>query len=60
MKIVERIKQFFKDNQTDSQDNINEDIVNDKEATDDSSSQLKNDIVYNDQEDTTKIDSNFT
>lgn len=58
MKIVERIKQFFKDNQTDSQDNINEDIVNDKEATDDSSSQLKNDIVYNDQEDTTKIDSN--
>ena len=61
MKIVqciERIKRFFKDNQTDSQDNVNGDIVNVQELTDDSNPQLKNDIVYNDQEDTTKIDSN--
>lgn len=58
MKIVQYIKQFFKDNQTDSQDNTNENIVNDKEATDDSNPQLKNDKEYNDQADTTKIDNN--
>ena len=58
LKIFQCIKQFFKDNQTDSKDNINEDIINDKKAADDSSSQLKNDKEYNNQADTTKIGNN--
>lgn len=57
-KFVQCIKQFFKDNQIDSKDNVNEDIINDKKAADDSSSQLKNDKEYNNQADTTKIGNN--